>query len=281
MRKSLVLVPVAIFMLLTIFVNKQPLEAKDKDELIKLQADVQALQREISMLRESAASNTGKITTLLEKAVDSVNTVQRDFGDTRTFITRSLEDVSTNTKGASDQISRLNNRLNATDQRLERLQAQLEDVKRYFSPTQIITNCDNGEQQFNTAYADYLRGNYSLAVAQFQNYVNCFPQTEGAGVAQFYIADSIYRKLDYQQSIVEFDKLLTAYPANKNVPVARYKKADALLKTEKRKEAEAELRLLIQNHPGTPEASQAQELIDQLPPEPATKPPVRPTGRKR
>lgn len=267
------------FMLLAAL-NQRPLVAKDKDELIQLKAELLVMQKQIRDLQESTDKNTGQVTALLNQVVDSISVARRDVGQTRDIIDRSLGDVTTATGTTVQQLTRLNERLNATDQRIERVEAQLKELKNYFTKPEIITNCDNGEQQYGQAYSDYLRGNYQLAIEQFRNYVRCFAQTEGAGTAQYLIGDSYYKLLDYKSAVPEFDKLINEYPTNNKIATARLKKADALLKTERRKEAEDELKLLLQANPGTPEARQAEDVLRQLPPLPPEPKPVKGGGRR-
>jgi tol-pal system protein YbgF len=271
-----ILVIGALVVLLMASLMQRPLEAKDKDEILQMKQELVVLQKQIRDLQESSDKNTGQlsglISGLLTQAVDNISATRREVTETRQLVDRGLGDVVNSTGATTQQVSRLNERLNATDQRIERLQGQIEEIKRYFNPPAASTNCDNGDQQYGSAYSDYLRGNYALAIEQFRNYVRCFGQTDGAGNAQYFIGDSYYKQLDFKNAVPEFDKLLAEYPTNTKAATARFKKADSLLKTERNKEAGEELKLIIQNHPGTPEAKQAEELLRQLPPEPAAKP---------
>jgi TolA-binding protein len=265
----------AILLCLLVFATKTPLKAGDKEEIIKLKEQVIVLQTNIRDLKESADKNSGQLSTLLTQAVDSISVARRDVTETRQIVDRRLGDMTTAANDTSQEVSRLNERLNATDTRLERLEVQLKKLEGYLTRPDTTMNCENEQQLFGQANGDYIRGNYGLAIAQFQTYVRCFSQTEQAGLAQYLIGDSYYKQYQYKQAAEEFDKLLRSYPTNTKVNIARLKRADSLLKSDMRKEAEAELKLLIQVAPGTQEAKQAQEVLSQLPPEPV-KPPVRP-----
>jgi tol-pal system protein YbgF len=263
-----------LLVLLIASTTQRPLEAKDKDEIVALKGEVLVMQKQIRDLQESSDKNTGQVTTLLNQVVDGISVARRDVGETRNIIDRNLSEVVTASTTTAQQVTRLNERLNATDQRIERVETQLKELKNIFNPSAIITNCDNGDQQYSQAYGDYLRGNYSLAVEQFRNYVRCFAQTENAGNAQYLIGDAYYKQLDFKTAATEFDKLLLEYPTNNKAVVALFKKSDSLLKTERRKEAEDGFKLLVQSYPGTPEARQAEEILRQLPPPEKT--PTRP-----
>lgn len=275
MRK---LLPFAVILLLIFAATTthNSLEAKDKDELIQLKAELIVLQKQIRDLQESSDKNTGQVTTLLTQVVDGVSLARRDVSQTRELVDRGLSDVNASASSSNQQLNQFVEKINATNIRLERLEQQFKKIEGFFNPTTIIKNCDEGEQQYKQAYSDYIRGNYALAIEQFRNYVTCFSGTEAAGQAQYLIADSFYKQVEFQNAIPELDKLINEYPNNRQVATARYKKADCLLKTDKRKEAETELRTLIQNHPSSPEAKQAEQVLASLPPE-KVEPPKKPT----
>ncbi len=272
MRKILIAGVLAALFLFAIAIQR-PLEAKDKDELAALKGEVMILEKQVRDLQESADKNNGQVTALLNQVVDNISVTRRDVGQTREILDRGIGDVSTNSTNTTQQINQLNERLNASDQRIERVEVLVKEIKNILThPAEITTNCDNGDQQYGQAYSDYLRGNYQLAIAQFQNYVKCFGQTEGAGNAQYFIGDAYYKLLDYKSAVPEFDKLLQSYPTNSKIATARFKKGDSLLKIDRRKEAIDEFKLLMQNNPGTPEAKQAEQILSQLPPDKPIRP---------
>ncbi len=265
MRNTPALATAVLLTLLAAIAFHRPLEAKDKDEIIKMQQELLILQRQVKDLQELDSKNTGEIKALLNQTLDSVNTMKRDVAQTREAVDRGVGDIANNSEAMLQQISRLNERLNATDQRIEKMQEQLEGLKRIFSPTQLSTNCDDGDKLYEVAYGDYIRGNYALAIAQLRNYITCFPNTEGAANAQYLIGDALYKQLDYKAAVVEFDKLIAGYPTSSRMATARFKKGDALVKLDRRREAIDELKFVVSNYPGTPEANQAQELLQQIP----------------
>ncbi|MCS6885588.1 MAG: outer membrane protein assembly factor BamD [Acidobacteriota bacterium] len=260
-----IVVALACVLTIVAFVLDRPLQAKDKDEIIKMQQELLILQRQVKDLQELDSKNTGEVKALLNQALDNVNSMRRDVAQIREIVDRGVGEMVSNADTLTQQVTRLSERLNATDQRIEKVQEQLEGLRRIFSPTQLSTNCEEGDKLYETAYGDYIRGNYALAVAQLRNYINCFPNTEGAANAQYLIGDSLYKQLDYKNAVIEFDRLIAGYPSSSRIIAARLKKADSLIKLERYKEASSELKFLVENHPGTAEALQASELLRQLP----------------
>lgn len=265
MRK---LIPIAVLLLLTLSLpTRNTLEAKDKDELVQLKEALVVLQSQVRTLQESTDKNTGQVSALLTQVVDNVSLARRDIGQTREVVDRSLNDINASANNSTQQLNQFVEKINATNTRLERLEKQVKNIENIFKPSSIIKNCDDGEQQYTQAYGDYIRGNYSLAIDQFRNYVGCFSGTEAAGQAQYLIADSYYKQLEFKSAIPELEKLINEYPTNNKIATARYKKADCLLKSDRRKEAEDELRLIIQNYPNSSEARQAEQVLASLPPD--------------
>ena len=149
MRK---LLPIALLLILTLAVTtKNSLEAKDKDELIQLKAELIVLQKQVRDLQESTDKNTGQVSALLTQVVDNVSLARRDIGQTRDIVDRSLSDINATASGGTQQINQFSEKINAVNVRLERLEKQIKNVENIFSPTSIIKNCDEGEQQYKQA----------------------------------------------------------------------------------------------------------------------------------
>lgn len=276
---------VLLVLMFGICVQQRPLEAKDKDDLVQLKDALVVLQSKVRDLQESSDKNSSQVSTLLNQVVDGISVTRRDVSQTRDVVDRSLSDVNTATNNVSQQLLQLNDRLNATDARVERLEVSIKELKNIFEPvTKALSgDCDKGEDQYKVAYADYITGKYPLAIDEFRNYVNCFAGTEKAGSAQFLIGDGYYKLTDYKSALLEFEKVIKDYPTNSRIATARFKKADCLLKTDQRKLAEDEFKLLMQLNPNSPEAKQAEQVLRDLPPlpQPTPQPTPKPTRPRR
>src|SRR5207253_10493185 len=64
---------------------------------------------------------------------------------------------------------------------------------------------------YNAAYNDYLKGNYDLAMREFQEYLNNFPNTDLSDNATYWIGECYYRQKRYRQAVEQFDAVLTRY----------------------------------------------------------------------
>ena len=82
---------------------------------------------------------------------------------------------------------------------------------------------------YDAAYNDYLKGNYDLALREFQEYLANFPATDLSDNATYWIGESYYRQKRFRQAIEQFDAVLSRYPRSDKVPSALLKKGYAHL----------------------------------------------------
>ena len=119
-------------------------------------------------------------------------------------------------------------------------------------------------QLFRAAYRIYMDGEYDVAIAGFQKYLQEYPKTELAGAAQYWIAESLMKLNEYEIAIQEYDWLITTYPNDVKVSDAYYGKGFALLKLQRPAEARAVFRYVLTTFPKTIAAQKAQRRIDEM-----------------
>ena len=120
------------------------------------------------------------------------------------------------------------------------------------------------EALYQSAYDDYLRGNYDLAVASFEEYLETFPNTELADNATYWIGESYYREGKYRQAIDQFERVLRRYPRSEKVPGALLKKGYAYLELGERSQGIVQLQVVIREHPSSDEANIARDRLRAL-----------------
>ncbi|MBI4378548.1 MAG: caspase family protein, partial [Nitrospinae bacterium] len=62
------------------------------------------------------------------------------------------------------------------------------------------------EEIFNTAYSDFLKGSFQLAITGFRSYIEKYPDTELAGKSQYWIGECYYSMGEYEKAILEFNE---------------------------------------------------------------------------
>jgi TolA-binding protein len=131
---------------------------------------------------------------------------------------------------------------------------------------------------YQTAYIDFTRGHYNLAIAAFREYVRLFPGTPLAEKAQYWIGESHFSLAkahqsrgesdravqEFERAVQEFRAVAITYPRGDRVPSALYKEALALAELGQLSLAEARLQFLLDQFPSTEEAAQAKDELARI-----------------
>lgn len=120
------------------------------------------------------------------------------------------------------------------------------------------------ELTYRAAYSDYAQGNFKLAIVNFRTYVQAFPNSAKAVLAQYFIGESFYALGQYRDAVAAFDRVITGWPGDEKVPVAYLKKGYALLSMGQKALGMGVLQELIGKHPSTHEALLAKERLAAL-----------------
>ena len=252
-------------------------------------ASDESLQHDIAQLRQD---------------LNAVNlAVHRSKGETETVVgqldRRTREQAAENTKQLQTLSARLDSltaELNSLSARLDELTQRLDTLSRPAgggspprpSPPPAPTPSPSGggrssggpsaEESYKAAYLDFSKGNYSLAIASFREFVRRFPDAPQADGAQYWIGESYVAsaraaatqgqadkaKEALQQAVQEYRKVFVNYPRGAQVPTALYKEALALEELKQIKLAQARLQYLVDNFPQSQEAPLARERLKNL-----------------
>lgn len=130
--------------------------------------------------------------------------------------------------------------------------------------TKIQTQIDPDEL-YNTAYLDFTRGNYDLAIDGFKRYLQYFPNTELSDNAQYWIGECFYSKKLFPDAVLEFGKVIANYPDGNKIVSATYKIGLAYESMNEINKAKEYYKKVFDNYPNTPEAKLARERYNSLP----------------
>lgn len=238
------------------FADQKDRDAQLKIALDELKAEVIVLERQVRSMQESSDKNSGQLNTLITQMVDNVNAI-------RQAQSRSNESSSS----AIQSVSGLGEQINSTNQRIDRVSEQLAQLKKLVEnlpklPAFLEITPGNPDQLFAAAYSDYSRGNYDLAIGEFQSYVATYPASEMADNAQYWIGESYYGKKKFNEAIAEFDKVSLLFPKGDKIPAARFKKGMALIELGQADAARAEFTAITKLYPRSNEAVLAKQQLD-------------------
>jgi tol-pal system protein YbgF len=131
------------------------------------------------------------------------------------------------------------------------------------APGDTLRPAVDPDQLYNTAYLDFTRGNYRVAVAGLEQYLQMFPDSELADNAQYWIGECYYSLGELARAETEFKNVLIRYPTGNKVPAATYKLGLVYLAQNRADVARRQFEAVIEKYPGTTEAKLAQERLNQ------------------
>jgi tol-pal system protein YbgF len=245
--------------------------SSDIDTLSGQLADVQRSVLQLQMQstsKEEVASLEQSVEGRMEQVLQSEADMQVRLGE----LSAQIEQLQAKLEDTNYRLAQLSQQIASTNQELRafRTQAELsasrdepdgEEGGEGRRPGPVPTD---PEALYQSAYDDYLRGNYDLAVESFEEYLEIFPNTELADNATYWIGESYYREGQFRQAIDQFERVLRRYPRSEKVAGAVLKKGYAYLELGERSQGVVQLQLVIREHPTSDEANIARDRLRAL-----------------
>lgn len=228
----------------------------------------------------------------------AVNALQQKLNASNDAVSGKVDTVSGQVQSLNDSVDELKTRIAKLDKTVQDLQVQLQNIQSQPAPTApagtaspqsgpatqpVGAGQQPGEtpgvpgqgspaasqapplqESFQAAVRDYNAAHYQVAAAEFQDVVHYYPLDDLAGTAQFYLGEIAYQQQDYANAVNAYNAVLEGFSGNSKAPAAQLHKGLALLAMNKREAGIRELRLLIQRHPQTPEATKARSKLNAL-----------------
>ena len=240
----------------------------------------------------------------MRRDLDALNlAAHRSRGETETVLSQLERRTREQSGDSARQLSAMNARIDGLTAEMNRLSARLDELAQRLdsqsrpqgagpggrpAPSPVPTPSPSGgarspgdgtaEESYKAAYLDFTKGNYTLAIAEFREFVRRHPDASQADGAQYWIGESYFSmgraaasagqaekaREALEQSVQEFRKVFVNYPRGRQVPTALYKEALALVELKQVKVAQARLQYLVDNFPQSEEAPLARERLKNL-----------------
>ena len=268
-------------------------------ETIRIMEQLDALQQALQNLQKTVDTQTAVLKTLVEQTNDSVNAMKARVDALEKTNRESLAKTDNRFDTMTGQMQALSESLEEVKTRVAKLTDQVAQTQTIIQTlnapqaAQAPPNAANGAggsspgtgpgsppqdprpripdaaTLYQSGIADYNGGRYDLAIKDFQQYLQYYPDTELASNAQFYVGEAYYAQEEYPKAIDEYNKCLDRYPAGDKLPAAQLKKGYALLDLGQSQAGARELRSLIQRYPNSREADLARQRLKGLTAAPA------------
>ncbi len=251
------------------------------DQISRLEKDVADLSNELRKIAASQTEADAKFAKIDERAAAAESAPSRsDLADLGERVVRLDRESSISTQKFAD----LDRRLDAIAQELSQALALSRRAASGSSlpdrvsgspamdpavPAPSNSQATPGavpdpEALYNTAYADFSKGSYALAVAGFEEYLERFPENPQADTAQYWIGECLFSQGNYPEAVAAFDKLLDRFPTSEKLAAANLKKALAFLEQHQVGQAIVQLRYVIKTFPETDESRIARDKLASL-----------------
>jgi tol-pal system protein YbgF len=247
------------------------------------------IQRQVLQIQKQAPSK--------EEVSSQMSTLGTNMGRQMESLLKTEADMQVKLQDLSSQIDELQAKLEDTNYRLAQLSQQIaatnQELKSFRSlpPSPVPEGTVGGDPQqpaqppppqqnpgarsggdtgadpqtlYNSAYNDYLKGSYDLALREFQEYLDNFPATDLADNATYWIGECYYRQRRFRQAVDQFDAVLERYPRSDKVAAATLKKGYAHLELGERSQGVVQLRHVIRQYPTSDEANLARQRLREI-----------------
>jgi len=257
-------------------------QSKDQREKIdRMATQIEDLKTELVLLQRT----TQTMQDTFNKTMGELNTLIVQMSDNIATIRRATESASTRGGDVVSQVNSMGERITATNERMERLSEQFAQLKKLIEniPKQpVIGTLDPGnpDQLFAAATGDYFRGNYDLAMSEFNQYVETYPSSEMADNAQYFIGEILYAQKKLPEASAAFEKVRMVNPSGDKTAPAMYRRGMILLELGRREEAVAQLLTVFKDYSKTNEGELAFKKLQEIAPESVSPPTTTPPGRR-
>jgi tol-pal system protein YbgF len=247
-----------------------------------------ALQQDLAQIKRDVAAMAISLHRAKTDTETTLGQMDRRAQERSGEIQRNLAELKSRTDAIGGDLGRVEGRLEELRHRVEGLSRSLESGRpgapapaapppaRSTEPPRGTQGSIRPSEVYQTAYIDFTRGNYSLAISGFEEFIKRFSDSELADNAQYWIGEahfSMARDLAakgqpavqaYERAVQEFRKVAINYPRGDKVPSALYKEALTLLELKQQALATARLQYLVDQFPQTEEAALARDRLASL-----------------
>jgi tol-pal system protein YbgF len=280
---------IAYVCLFTVLLAVSPARAGTKEEIMRLQSDVLALQNQIRILQQSFNERADGLRSLMGQLNDQAAATNQILNKIAATLDNQAAGGRTADQSVLQEIRNLSTKLDDQATRISALAQQMVDMKVQAKPIMPRTfqNPNDGSSAmspdavYNEAYNDLVQGNLDLAIEGFTAFIQNFPASDKADDALYSIGEAYYNQNKLPQAIAAFTRVLNEYPKGDKLPSAMFKRGKAELLMQERDNAIADFKSVVQGYPDSAEAGLARGELQTLGVDPTKKAPAPAPKRRR
>jgi len=232
----------------------------------RLQKDLDDVKRQVFQVQQDTAGSRAQIEEMSRRGGGG------DGSAGQAEIQSAIRSVLDQIQGLTERMEELKSRMAALSQEIQSLKSagprsynQVEGSGG--APASPVPQSSNGAAAdaagaaFKTAYSDYSKGNYELAVMGFNEFLRAYPSNPLCADAQYWIGECLYSQGKYKEAGEAMDRAVEKYPSSEKLPAALLKKGYAQIESGQTPMAVATLQRLIDGYPQTDEARLAADRL--------------------
>jgi len=241
--------------------------AGTKEEIMRLQNDVLAMQKQIREFEKLFNERTDGLKSLVVQLNDQVAKSNLILDRVSKTLETQAAGTRSNEQAFLQEIRNLATKMDDAATRISALSQQVAELKIQSKPLAQEPSSEgmsSPQSAYDQAYGDYIQERFDLAVQGFTEYLRSNPEGDKSAAAQFYLGDAYSRQGKIQLAIAAFTHVINDYPGAELLPSALYKRGRAELAIRETDSAIADFRAIIEKFPASPEAERAKDELRSL-----------------
>jgi tol-pal system protein YbgF len=229
--------------------------------------------KDIERLQVQVAALQSQLTSMERVAEDTLRELKRlneSLAEQNAFLRKSVQDRRLQDEAITTSLREMDERVSEIAEQIQGLHATREAPAAAVPitgepaapPRAAVPAPPAPRELYSQAYADYARGNFDLAIQEYEEYLRAYPETDLADNAQYWIGECLYSKQKYEEALAAWDELFRRYPGSDKLPDARYKKGAALERLGRRSQAMIEYRAVANRYPNSEAGRKAREKLN-------------------
>jgi tol-pal system protein YbgF len=262
-----------------------PLSAANREHE-QMMADIRMLQEQNQQLQRALATLTEALRTITARIDEQAETQRKSFADQKLLV----DNLSGDLRVVREKLDETNVRLNSLSQDIEGVRQMIPPPGATSSlvppgstdattmqeptagsapvaappPTAAQATGTTPRRLYDTAMADYMGGQWSLAVSGFETYLKTYPKSEQADDAQYYIGESYAGDSKFKEAAAAYERVIEDYPQSDILALAWYKLGLAYDRLGQADRARDAFDRVVKNYPDSDAGRLARQNLERL-----------------
>ena len=262
----------AAFVFAALAASAAPASAANKEHQ-QMMADIRMLQEQQQLLQNLLAQMTDALKGVNTRLEQQSETLRKGLADTKLVV----DNLSNEARVIREKLDDNNVRVGTLSQEVEALRQGVQQFSRPGTSSSPDTEPaagaaaagtpnlgDSPQKLYNAAQADYMSGQYDLAVIGFQEFIKQYPRSELADDAQVGICQAYAQDNKPQLAAEACDTAIRTYANSDKLPEAYYRKGLALSTLRNTAGAREAWDYVVKNFPNSPMADLARNGLARL-----------------